>query len=84
MRHKYLYVSERGFANEHTIYKVRLDQYQAAYDLMNFTLDNGGKSQFITAKRAREKISYNKKLYRTGQANCCNPAGCTEIEEFNH
>lgn len=79
-KHRYLQVWPRNFANEYTIYSVPFSERAKAEALREKMLnDPNADAQWITRKEAERKTSSNRRDYKSGVANYCNPAGATEI-----
>ena len=80
---KYLYLSERGFANEYKIYSISKEKMAEAKSIVKESRgDTNMDADFITRKEAERLTAHNRKLYRTHDASAQNPAGATEIEVF--
>ncbi len=80
---KYYRYSPRGFSNEYFVFFIEVNNDMHIEKLSN--LENQCKSEpnpwieQITRKEAEYITSNNRKMYRNGTANYCNPAGATEI-----
>ncbi len=84
-RKKYLYVNQRGFANEFVIYSVTPELVQKGKEIIsNFEGDINGEARFISLKEANKILSEERKKLqeqkRAGLNLSQNPVGATEIE----
>lgn len=83
MKHYYLQVWPRNFANEYGILRVPADKRAEAEEYrLEMINDPNADARWITRKEAEHKTASNRRDYRMGIANYCNPAGATGIEDW--
>jgi len=77
----YYRISYRGFANEDTIISAESAESKAIAEKLVAKCNNDSSAwaERITRKEAERITAANRKVYRNGSANYCNPAGATEI-----
>lgn len=81
MRHYYLYVSPRNFANENKIFKVPSNLKHFAQKYLEKINNEGGKAYWLSYKEALQLIKTNKQMAK--QVNTyTNPIGAIEFELF--
>jgi hypothetical protein len=87
-RHKYLFLSPRGFGNETIIYRVAPHSEQAAARLIEkYEADPNGECNWITRRGAEAYMRSNRRatreLKRAGMNLYNNPVGASEISDFD-
>ena len=77
----YYRISYRGFANEDIIISAESAEAKARAqaEVERCSNDPNAWAERITRKEAERITAANRKAYRNGSANYCNPAGATEI-----